>query len=157
MYTPLSPFPFNVYFFSSTHSKSLHSTLWTPLIDRYELKETGRFRGTMNADDVLAILHHHWVLSDDYYPTERDRLGHAIMNIFCSSTTARGGTFVESSGYCGTNEALEYREYRIIRSPRHRVPWWCQARREDSVATVEGSTEPWESVSSCADVNELFC
>jgi hypothetical protein len=84
------------------------------LIDEYELKETGRFRGTMNAEDVLSILHHYWVLSDDYYPTERDRLGHAIMDIFCSSTTARGGTVVESSGYYGTNEALEYGDIELF-------------------------------------------
>jgi hypothetical protein len=40
------------------------------LIDQFGLKETGRFRGNMNADDVLAILYHHWVLCDDYYPEE---------------------------------------------------------------------------------------
>jgi hypothetical protein len=58
----------------------------------------------MNADDVLAILYHHWVLCDDYYPEERQRLQHAAMDIFCSSTTARAGTIVESSCYFGTNE-----------------------------------------------------
>ena len=44
------------------------------LIDLFKLEETGRFRGVMDADDVLAILHHHWVLCNDYYPEERQRL-----------------------------------------------------------------------------------
>jgi hypothetical protein len=57
------------------------------LIDQFELQQTGRFRGVVNADDVVAILHYHWVLCDDYYPEERQRLQHAIMNVFCSSTT----------------------------------------------------------------------
>ena len=78
------------------------------LIDQFELKQTGRFRGVVNADDVLGILHHHWVLCNDYYPGERQRLQHAIMDIFCASTTARAGTVVESSCYFGRNEAVEY-------------------------------------------------
>ena len=41
------------------------------LIDQFELKQTGRFRGVVDADDVVAILYHHWVLCDDYYPEER--------------------------------------------------------------------------------------
>jgi hypothetical protein len=35
------------------------------------------------------------------------------MNIFCSSTTARAGTVVESSCYFGRNEALEYRDLEL--------------------------------------------
>jgi hypothetical protein len=62
------------------------------LIDLFELEETGRFRGVMDADDVLAILHHRWVLCDDHYPEKRQRPQHAVMDIFCASTTARGGT-----------------------------------------------------------------
>jgi hypothetical protein len=78
------------------------------LIDQFELKETGRFRGVVNADDVVGIQYHHWVLCDDYYPEERQRLQHVMMNIFCSSTTSRAGTIVESSCYFGRNEAVEY-------------------------------------------------
>ena len=83
------------------------------LIDLFALKQTGRFRGTVNADDVVAILHHHWVLCNDHYPEERQRLQHAIMDIFCSSTTARAGTVVESSCYFGRNEAVEYRDVEL--------------------------------------------
>ncbi len=76
----------------------LHSSLWITLIDRFALKQNDRFRGIVNADDVVvAILHHHWVLCNDHYPGERQRLWHAIMDIFCSSITARAGTLVELS------------------------------------------------------------
>ncbi|ERF69055.1 hypothetical protein EPUS_09513 [Endocarpon pusillum Z07020] len=80
------------------------------LIDEFELRETGRFRAVMNADDVLDILHHHWVLSDEYYPEERQRVQHAALNLFCASTTSRAGTIVESTGYLEQNEAVEYRD-----------------------------------------------
>jgi hypothetical protein len=35
------------------------------------------------------------------------------MDIFCSSTTARAGTIVESSCYFGRNEAVEYRDIEL--------------------------------------------
>ena len=76
----------------------------------------------MDADDVLGALHHHWALSDEYYPDERQRLQHAMMIIFCASTTARGGTIVESSGYLGTNQALEYRDVHLYVVPSPEVP-----------------------------------
>ena len=83
------------------------------LIDEFELRETGRFRAVMNADDVLDILHHHWVLSDEYYPEERQRVQHAALNIFCASTTSRAGTIVESTGYLEQNQAVEYRDIQL--------------------------------------------
>jgi hypothetical protein len=42
------------------------------LISEFELKETGRFRAVMDVNDVLAILHHHWVLSDADRPSTTD-------------------------------------------------------------------------------------
>lgn len=80
----------------------------------------------MNGDDVLEILHHHWALSDAYYPDERQRLQYAMMIIFCASTTARGGTIVESSGYSGSNEALEYRDVHLYVVPSSETPGGVQ-------------------------------
>src|SRR3954451_12019252 len=54
-----------------------------------------------------------WILCNDYYSEERQWLQHAAMNIFCSSTTTRAGTIVESSCYFGRNEALEYRDIEL--------------------------------------------
>jgi hypothetical protein len=38
---------------------------------------------------------------------------HAVMNVFCASTTARAGTVIESSCYFGRNEAVEYRDIEL--------------------------------------------
>jgi hypothetical protein len=35
------------------------------------------------------------------------------MNIFCSSTTARAGTVVESSCYFGRNEVIKYGDVKL--------------------------------------------
>jgi Protein of unknown function (DUF3435) len=67
----------------------------------------------VNADDVLSILHHHWVLYNDYYPEERQRLQHAIMNIFYAFTTARAETVIESSCYFERNEAVKYKDIEL--------------------------------------------
>jgi hypothetical protein len=83
------------------------------LIDQFELNGTGRFRAVMDVNNMLAMLHHHWVLSDEYYLEERQRLQHAIINIFCAFTITRVGTVVESNGYLGQNDVIEYRDIQI--------------------------------------------
>jgi hypothetical protein len=35
------------------------------------------------------------------------------MDIFCGSTTARGGTVIELSGYFGRNDALKYKDIEL--------------------------------------------
>jgi hypothetical protein len=89
------------------------------LIEAYELEETVSFKESMNCDDVLAILHHHWCLCADWYPDERQRVQHAMMILFCASTTARAGSIVESSGYYGQNDCIKYGDIRIyaVRDP----------------------------------------
>jgi hypothetical protein len=76
---------------SSTYSEFSAQFIMDILIDQFEVEETGRFRAVPNANDVVTILYHHWVLNDDYFPEERQRLQLAIMDIFCASTTARAG------------------------------------------------------------------
>jgi hypothetical protein len=49
-----------------------------------------------------------------------------MMIIFCASTTARGGTIIESSGYLGTNEALEFRDVHLYVVPSPEVPGGIQ-------------------------------
>lgn len=76
----------------------------------------------MNVDDVLAMLHHYWVFSDEYYPEERQRLQHTIMNIFCASITARAETVIESNGYLEQNDAVKYRDIRMYAVQDERNP-----------------------------------
>ena len=96
------------------HSLNIFFTVHYGHIDRpIRTQADWPVQGVMNADDVISILHHHWVLCNDYYPEERQRLQHAVMNIFCASTTARAGTVIESSCYFGRNEAVEYRDIEL--------------------------------------------
>jgi hypothetical protein len=79
------------------------------LIDQCELQEIGRIREVTNADSIFAILHHHWDLSEDYYPEERQRLRRVSMIIFCASNTARARTVVGSTRCLGRNGAVDYK------------------------------------------------
>lgn len=92
------------------------------LVDQLELKQIGRFRSVMNADGVIGILYHHWVLCNDYYLEERQQLQYAVMNIFCASTTARAETVIESSCYFGRNKAVEYRDMNCMLSEAVSIP-----------------------------------
>lgn len=84
------------------------------LIAEFELKETCRFRSVISADNLIGCIYHHWALSDDYYPEERQRIQHPGAMIFCASTTARAGTVVKSSGYYGHNDALQYGDIELF-------------------------------------------
>jgi hypothetical protein len=83
------------------------------LIEQFELREIGRIREVTNADNIFAILHHHWDLSEDYYPEERQRLRRVSMIIFCASNTARASTVVGSTRYLGRNGAVDYRDIQL--------------------------------------------
>ena len=62
----------------------------------------------MNNDDVLGVLYHHWAVCRDYYPTERQRLQHALLILLCAGTSARPGTVIEGGGYYDSGDALTY-------------------------------------------------
>lgn len=84
------------------------------LIPSYGLAETNKFRQNMSADDIFSLGHFFWVLDNSSYPNERLRVEHWVMIMFCASTTARGGTVVESSCYFGRNEAVEYGDVHLF-------------------------------------------
>jgi hypothetical protein len=65
------------------------------------------------------------------------------MNIFCSSTTARAGTVVESSCYFGRNEAVEYKDVELYAVRDSEFPGRCQARHAYPTTTLKGKAEPW--------------
>jgi Protein of unknown function (DUF3435) len=85
----------------------------------YELSEISRFKATMNNDDVLAVLHHHWTVCTDYYPVERQWLQHALLILLCAGTSARPGTLIEGGGYYDENDALKYKDIKahLVRDP----------------------------------------
>jgi hypothetical protein len=73
----------------------------------------------MDNDDVLAILYHYWTICRDDYPTERQRLQHALLILLCAGTSARPGTSVEDGGYYDENNALKYGDIktRVVKDP----------------------------------------
>jgi hypothetical protein len=117
------------------------------LIEQFELDETGRFRGSVDADYILAILHHYWVLCNDYYPEERQRLQHAIMDVFCVSTAARAGTVVESRCYYGRNEAVEYRDIELYAMLDNDYPGGVKLGMLIKLRLLKGRRKPWQLVS----------
>ena len=89
------------------------------LIKNYNLGLLGKPKDAWGSDAIFELALHFWALNDDWYPTERDRVQHYLMNIFCACTTARAGSVVESSCYYGTNEAVTYGDVRlfVVRDP----------------------------------------
>ena len=70
----------------SIRRSTFGSYILEPLsICRSTSTQTSRFRATANVDDILSILHHHWTQCDDWYPSERQRVQHAIMIVLCAS------------------------------------------------------------------------
>ena len=72
-----------------------------------------QFRATMNENDLLGVLHHHWAWCDDYYPVERQRVQHALLILLIAGTSARPGTIIEGGGYYDTNDALKYKDLKL--------------------------------------------
>jgi hypothetical protein len=46
------------------------------LIEEYELDKIGKFKKVLNSDNILELAYYFWVLSNDYYLDERQRLQH---------------------------------------------------------------------------------
>ena len=68
----------------------------------------------MNVDDLLHVLHYHWVRSNDYFHTERDRVQLALLCLLMAYSSARPGTLTECAGYRGSNSALRYRDIELF-------------------------------------------
>lgn len=91
------------------------------MIPEYELETMAKFKINISSDDIFDLAYHIWVICDEWYPDERQRVNHWILDIFCAITTAREGSAVESSGYFSTNDAVEYGDIHLfaIRDPEN--------------------------------------
>jgi hypothetical protein len=61
----------------------------------------------MSVDDLLQLLHHHWVMCTDYDAIERQCVQHALIILLMVYTSARAGTIVEGGGYYDANDCLK--------------------------------------------------
>ncbi|MCJ1478742.1 hypothetical protein MMC13_007426 [Lambiella insularis] len=90
--------------------RQLDAHIHSHLKEEHELSEISQFRATMNNDDAICT---------DYYPTERQRLQHALLILLCAGTSARPGTLIEGGGYYDENDALRYGDIKthVVRNP----------------------------------------
>jgi hypothetical protein len=77
------------------------------LTDEYGLEKTGKLSPVVNVDDLLYLVHHSIAISDESFPTPRQRQQHNTLRKMMTSTSARPGTLLESSGYYRSNDALK--------------------------------------------------
>jgi len=93
------------------------------LRELFGLDELNGIKSTMNTDDFVGVLHFHWIMCNDWYPTERDRLQHALLDLLCYATSARPGTIIEGGGYRDENDSdsLKYKDIRLhlVKDPRN--------------------------------------
>lgn len=91
----------------------------TTLKNDFKLDPTSTPKESINVDDLHHLLKFLWTRDTHVYPVERQRVQQALITLLIALTTVRPGAIVESSSYCGTNEALLYRDValRLVRDP----------------------------------------
>jgi len=91
------------------------------LTNEYGFNKTSKFQLTINVDDLLYLTHHLMAISNEYFPTPRQRQQHNTLRKMMTSTSARPGTLLESSGYFKSNDALKWGDIEIfmVKVPRH--------------------------------------
>jgi len=100
---------------ANDHISDIMQFIGTDLREQYELEETSHDKPTMNVDDLLLLLYHHWALCTDHYAIERERIQHALLILFIVYTSARPGTIVEGGGYRNTNDCLKYKDIELFK------------------------------------------
>ncbi|KAF2174473.1 hypothetical protein K469DRAFT_648257, partial [Zopfia rhizophila CBS 207.26] len=65
---------------------------------QYKLETSVRDKPVLSVDDLLLVLHHHWVLDTWVYPDEEQRLLLALLFLFAAYTGSRPCSLVDASG-----------------------------------------------------------
>ncbi|PYH94545.1 FluG domain protein [Aspergillus ellipticus CBS 707.79] len=84
------------------------------LTDEYELDKGAKTQPTMNIDDVLFTTYHLLAESRIAFPTFRALFQLNTLRKMMTSTSARPGTLVESSGYLRVNDALKWKDIELF-------------------------------------------
>lgn len=63
---------------------------------------------------LLYLVHHLMAISEEHFPTPRRRQQHNTLRKMMTSTSARPGTLLESSGYFKSNDALRWGDIEIF-------------------------------------------
>ncbi|KKA16615.1 hypothetical protein T310_9772, partial [Rasamsonia emersonii CBS 393.64] len=84
------------------------------LTEEYGLNKNGKFQPVVNVDDLLYLVHHSMAISEEGFPTPRQRQQHNTLRKMMTSTSARPGTLLESSGYFRSNDALKWGDIQLF-------------------------------------------
>ena len=85
----------------------------TTLTDEYELHLGGKTQPSVNIDDLLYSTYHLLAVCDIAFPTFRCQGQLSTLRKMMTSTSARPGTLVESSGYMRSNDALKWKDIEL--------------------------------------------
>ncbi|KAB8259317.1 hypothetical protein BDV32DRAFT_159408 [Aspergillus pseudonomiae] len=85
----------------------------TTLTDEYELDLGAKTQPPCNIDDLLFSTHHLMAVTKVNFPTVRCRHQHSTLRKMMTSTSARPGTLLESSGYMRSNDALKWKDIEL--------------------------------------------
>ncbi|KAF1349750.1 hypothetical protein BDV97DRAFT_295949 [Delphinella strobiligena] len=88
----------------------------TGIRTEFELAEDQKDKPVVNVDDLLCLLHHHWVQCTNVYPTERHRVQQALLMLLCAYTSARPDAFqVSCTDPDARRDSLKYKDINIFK------------------------------------------
>ncbi|KAL2006851.1 hypothetical protein VTN00DRAFT_9519 [Thermoascus crustaceus] len=85
----------------------------TTLTDEYELDLGAKTQPPVNIDDLLFSTYHLMAVCKVQFATVRCRQQLSTLRKMMTSTSARPGTLIESSGYMRTNDALKWKDIEL--------------------------------------------
>lgn len=85
----------------------------TTLTDEYELDLGAKTQPPVNIDDLLFSTYHLMAVSKVQFATVRCRHQHSTLRKMMTSTSARPGTLIESSGYMRSNDSLKWKDVEL--------------------------------------------
>ncbi|RHZ55164.1 uncharacterized protein CDV56_105607 [Aspergillus thermomutatus] len=85
----------------------------TTLTDEYELDLGAKTQPPVNIDDLLFSTYHLMAVTKVQFATVRCRHQHSTLRKMMTSTSARPGTLIESSGYMRSNDALKWKDIEL--------------------------------------------
>jgi len=87
------------------------------LKEEHDLEDSETSLPVMSVNDLFQILHNHWAFDAGTFPHERQRVQLSLLLLMMAYTSSRPGAIVESGCAKGSNEALCYKDVKILVIP----------------------------------------
>ncbi|KAI9773157.1 MAG: hypothetical protein M1840_008278 [Geoglossum simile] len=88
-----------------------------PLKEEHDLEDSETSLPVMSVNDLFQILQYHWAFDAGSLPHERQRVQLSLLLLMMAYTSSRPGAIVESGCAKGSNEALCYKDVKILVIP----------------------------------------